>query len=211
MSAELKVSKFDASGKQIGQIELSSESFDADKSRKLISDVSLMYLSNRKEHTAKVKSRNEVLLTGKKPWKQKGTGRARSGSARSPIWVGGGVAFGPKPRDSKYVIPKKLKQAAVRNALWLKMSKGNLMVVSDLPETIKKTKEMLQFLGQFGLKEKVLIVTEKYNRFFYLSARNLLKVAVKSIDEVSVPDFVGAEKILMTEQSFASFQEKLGL
>lgn len=210
MAKELKVIDIrDSQGKNQGTIEVDISSLESEKSKKVVSDVLLMYLSNKKKRTASTKTRSEIDMTNKKPWKQKGTGRARSGSARSPIWVGGGVAQGPRPRDVYFEIPRTLRKKALKDALLLKIKDGSVTVIDELKVEKVKTREMALLLKSFGFEKSVLVITDGVDKNLVLSVRNIPKVAAMTVEDLNPLDVVKAEKLLFTKDAFEKISKKI--
>jgi len=176
-----KIAVLDAlTGEVKKEIEVSSKVFEAPIHKAVVHQAVVAHLANARQGTACTKTRGEVRGGGRKPWRQKGTGRARHGSIRSPLWVGGGVVFGPKPRDYDQRLPKKMRRLALRAALTSKFKEGNIIVLDNLTiEAPPKTKKVLSFLNKLGIgDQKTLIVVEAKDEILYKSARNLPNVDV---------------------------------
>ncbi len=156
-----------------------------------------------------MKNRSAVRGGGRKPWRQKGTGRARQGSIRSPQWRGGGVVFGPTPRSYSYKLPKKVRRLAMKSVLSEKVASNNLVAVEGLSFDAPKTKEFKQVLANLTIDSKVLVVLESENDFAALSARNLPKVSVVTADNISVLDIVSNDKMLVTQTALTQIEEVL--
>ncbi len=198
-----------ADGKKLESLEWDLSQFDSAKAERLASDVSLLYLSNQKKRTANTKTRSEVLFTGRKPWKQKGTGRARAGSFRSPIWVGGGVAHGPRPRNVYYDIPRKLRRRALKDALLLKIRDKQVLVIDQFRIEAPKTKEVLKVLKSLQLENiKVLLVMDAYDSSLVLSSRNLEKFRTTTVSDLNVLDLLSGGKLLFTRAAFQAIKGK---
>ncbi len=193
--------------KPVGRVELPSEVFDVAVRRDILHEVVRNHLANRRQGTAATKTRGLVRGGGKKPWKQKHTGKARAGSNRSPLWRGGGVVFGPSPRDYSYKLPKKLKWFALNSALSAKLSDGEIIVVEDLPIVEPKTKNMVSLLKGFGLKNSVLIIVPEKNRALELAARNIPNVDVVRVNELNVYNILTHERLLVTQGSVERMKE----
>lgn len=193
--------------KKVGKINLNPEIFGAPVKGHLIHEVLVNQMANRRQGTAATKSKGMVSGGGAKPWRQKGTGRARAGSNRSPLWKGGGTVFGPKPRDYSYKVPKKVRWEAMNSALSAKVASRDLIVIEkiDLPEP--KTKIMAAILEKLGLKGSLLILTTKDEPFIGMSARNLPGVTVRNIDSLSLYDIVSHKKILLTQDGVKKIEE----
>ena len=168
-----------------------------------------MQRASWRQGTHSVKSRGEVSGGGRKPWRQKGTGRARQGSIRSPQWVGGGRAFGPTPRSYSFKLPRKVRRLALRSALSRKVSQENLLVVDALSFDAPKTQAFKEVLNNLNVNEKVLIVIDKDNTNAVLSARNLENVTVVDQENVNVYDLENNAKVIMTQSALSSVEEVL--
>jgi large subunit ribosomal protein L4 len=192
-----KIDVYNSSKEVVSSVELNPAVFEAPLKEHLFWDVVKMQLANRRKGTVRTKTRAEVAGSGRKPYRQKGTGRARAGSATSPIWVGGGTIFGPKPRDHSYKVPKKVRKAALRSALIKKLSEGKLTVVEgfDIPEI--KTKRFLEIMEKLGLS-KVLIVIAEHDRNLELSARNVPNVKILMAEGLNVFDILKYDTIVVT-------------
>ncbi|KXB35854.1 50S ribosomal protein L4 [Aerococcus christensenii] len=205
--AKLKLFKQD--GSQNGEIEVKDEVFAIEPNETAIFDVILMQRASWRQGTHSVKSRGEVSGGGRKPWRQKGTGRARQGSIRSPQWVGGGRAFGPTPRSYSFKLPRKVRRLALRSALSRKVSQENLLVVDALSFDAPKTQAFKEVLNNLNVNEKVLIVIDKDNTNAVLSARNLGNVTVVDQENVNVYDLENNAKVIMTQSALSSVEEVL--
>ena len=205
--AKLKLFKQD--GSQNGEIEVKDEVFAIEPNETAIIDVILMQRASWRQGTHSVKSRGEVSGGGRKPWRQKGTGRARQGSIRSPQWVGGGRAFGPTPRSYSFKLPRKVRRLALRSALSRKVSQENLLVVDALSFDAPKTQAFKEVLNNLNVNEKVLIVIDKDNTNAVLSARNLENVTVVDQENVNVYDLENNAKVIMTQSALSSVEEVL--
>ncbi|MBI5195416.1 MAG: 50S ribosomal protein L4 [Nitrospirae bacterium] len=184
--------------KPAGSIDLPADIFGAPVNKGLLHAVVRNYLANQRQGTAATKTKGLVSGGGKKPWKQKHTGRARAGSIRSPLWRGGGTIFGPMPRDYSYKLPKKSKWAALSSALSAKFSDGEVVVVEDLPMTGPKTKNLNSVLSGMGLKNVLIVIPDK-NNILALAARNIPQVNVKEVSALNVYDVLRHEKLLFTK------------
>ena len=188
--------------------QLNEAIFGAKTRSHLLHQAVVMQLANRRAGTAATKSKGFVSGGGKKPWRQKGTGRARAGSIRSPIWVGGGTVFGPRPRDYSYRIPRTARREALLSALSLKKRDGKLMVVDKLELDAAKTKIMVQALAELKV-ESALIVIAEANLKIERAARNLPKVKVLRVDGLNVYDILCYEHLILTEQALKRLEERL--
>jgi len=205
-----KVAVYSTSGEQVGEMELSDKVFGEKINEAVIYEVALSQMANARTGTASTKTRGEVRGGGRKPWRQKGTGRARAGSIRSPLWRGGGVIFGPKPRDYSYRLPRKVRRLALRSALSSKVAENNLIVLEDLKFDEPKTKKMVDILKTFDAERKTIVVTEKNNENAYKSTRNIPGVLHRTVDGLSVLDLTTHKKLLITKDAVAHLEEVLG-
>jgi large subunit ribosomal protein L4 len=192
-----KIDVYNSNKEVVSSVELNPAVFEAPIKEHLFWDVVKMQLANRRKGTARTKTRAEVAGSGRKPYRQKGTGRARAGSVTSPIWVGGGTIFGPKPRDHSYKVPKKVRKAALRSALIKKLSEGKLIVMEgfDIPEI--KTKRFLEIMEKLGLS-KVLIVIAEHDKNLELSARNVRDVKILMAEGLNVFDVLKYDSVVVT-------------
>ena len=203
------VALFKQDGSQIGEITLNEEIFGIEPNESVVYDAIIMQRASLRQGTHAVKHRGQVRGGGRKPWRQKGTGRARQGSIRSPQWRGGGVVFGPTPRSYSYKLPRKVRRLAMKSVLSSKVADSNLVVVDGLSFDAPKTKEFKQVLANLTIDTKVLIVLEPGNDFAALSARNLPNVTVVASDNVSVLDVVSNDKLLITQTALTQVEEVL--
>ena len=198
-------------GKAATAAKLPKEVFAVENvSHELLKQAYTAYLANGRLGTATTKTRGEVRGGGRKPWRQKGTGRARHGSIRSPIWVGGGVVFGPKPRDYRQSMPKKARRAAMRSALSAKVRDGELIVVDALTLPEPKTKRMAAVLTNLSAERKPLIVLAERDRNVELSARNLPGATTMQAQDLNVYQVLAHHKLVMTKDAVAKLEEALG-
>lgn len=204
-----KINLYKQDGSQNGEIEVKDDIFAIEPNETAIFDVILMQRASRRQGTHSVKNRSAVSGGGRKPWRQKGTGRARQGSIRAPQWVGGGRAFGPTPRSYSYKLPRKVRRLALRSALSRKVSQDNLVVVDALSLDAPKTKEFKNILENLNVNEKVLVVVDKDNTNAHLSARTLNNVTVVDEDNVNVYDLENHVKVLMTQSALSNVEEVL--
>lgn len=203
-----KVALYNIKGEQVGELELKDEVFGIEPNEGLIHEVVVMQLANRRVGTASSKTRSEVAGGGRKPWRQKGTGRARHGSIRSPIWKGGGITFGPKPRSYKYTMPKKAKRLALKSALSSKVKDGKIVVLDSLEMQQPKTKEMAKILDAFKIN-KALVVTSEVDQAVVRSARNIPGVTPTHASGINVYDLVNHDKLVITKDAVAKVEEVL--
>ncbi|MFC0190570.1 50S ribosomal protein L4 [Fictibacillus aquaticus] len=204
-----KVALFKQDGTQAGDIELNESIFGIEPNKSVLFDAVIMQQASQRQGNHDVKNRSEVAGGGRKPWKQKGTGRARQGSIRSPQWVGGGVVFGPTPRSYSYKLPKKVRRLAIKSALSSKVIDNDLIVLEGLAFDAPKTKDMKAVLTNLSADRKALVVTGDYNDFVALSARNLPGVTVVTANGVSVLDVLKHDKLVMTRDAVEKVEEVL--
>jgi large subunit ribosomal protein L4 len=193
---------FDSNGKKIDTVELDKNVFNGDINKVLLYQSITMYRANQRRGTASTKTRADVRGGGKKPWKQKGTGRARFGSIRNPLWRGGGIAFGPHPRDFRYSLPKKMKRAAFISSLNAKLKNRKILASEEESANEPKTKSFVKrFKGINIKKERVLFLVEKIDKNLYLASRNIKKLTLKKINEATAFDVLSNEHIVMTKKA----------
>lgn len=203
-----KVTLYKQDGTENGQIELNDAIFGIEPNESVVFDAVIMQRASMRQGTHAVKNRSQVRGGGRKPWRQKGTGRARQGSIRSPQWVGGGVVFGPTPRSYAYKLPKKVRRLAIRSALSMKAAEDQIKVIEGLSFEAPKTKAFKDILTNLNLG-KTLVVLEGDNDNAYLSARNLPNVKVIDEHNVNVLDVVNYDTILITKQALETVEEAL--
>ena len=194
----------------VGEFELPAVIVDQPQREHLLYEVVKMQLANRRSGTAATKTRSQVRGGGKKPWRQKGTGRARAGSNRSPIWVGGGTTFGPQPRSYAYRLPRSARKAALRSVLALKLRQEELVVVDAIEFSQPKTKQMVGLLSQLDMGSSVLIVLAEADVNVQKSARNVPGVKVLLSQGLNVYDLLRYRKILFTRTGLQQVSERLG-
>lgn len=202
-----KVPVYNMEGNQVGEIDLNDAIFGTEVNEPLLHQAVVAYEANKRQGTVSTKTRTEVRGGGRKPWRQKGTGRARHGSTRSPIWVGGGVTFGPKPRDFRQGLPKKVRRAALRSALSAKVNTGDIIVLDNLSLTEAKTKVMAGVLEKLGATDTTLIVTEERDQNVMLSTRNLPGVALTQAAGLNAYDVLKHRKLVITKDGVAKVEE----
>ncbi|WP_456385551.1 50S ribosomal protein L4 [Desulfolithobacter sp.] len=196
------------SGEKVGEVELSDKLFSVEVNPGVLHEVVCMQRANRRAGTACTKTRGEVRGGGAKPWRQKGTGRARAGSRRSPIWRGGGTTFGPKPRDYSYKLPKKVRRLALRMALSARLSEGNLVVVDDFKMEVPKTREFVKVMNNFKFDD-CLVVAQEENANVRLSARNAVGYKVLPVAGLNVYDILKYSKLMLEQSTLAQLEERL--
>ncbi|MGX4644697.1 MULTISPECIES: 50S ribosomal protein L4 [Holzapfeliella] len=203
------VNVLDQTGKNAGQLELNEQIFGIEPNESVLFDAVIMQRASLRQGTHSVKNRSAVRGGGKKPWRQKGTGRARQGSIRSPQWRGGGVVFGPTPRSYAYKLPKKVRRLALKSALSQKVAGEDMVVVDQLSFDTPKTKEFANFLNNVKVDTKVLVVVDSENKNAALSARNLENVTIIPAEGLNVLDIVNNQKIVLTKAAVQSIEEVL--
>ena len=204
-----KVTLFKQDGTTNGEIELNSENFGIEPNENVVFDAVIMQRASLRQGTHAVKNRSAVSGGGRKPWRQKGTGRARQGSIRSPQWRGGGIVFGPTPRSYSYKLPKKVRRLAIKSVLSQKVLDNKLVVVEALQFDAPKTKEFAQVLSNLNVDTKVLVVVESSNDFALLAARNIPNVTIVDETDVTVLDVVNNDKLLFTKAALSKVEEGL--
>ncbi len=206
-----KVDVVDLNNKKVGEVELADAVFGAPVNEALLYESVRHYLAGKRAGTHKVKTRHEVAGSGKKLWKQKGTGRARMGSVRSPIWRHGGTVHGPVPRDYSYNLPRKMQLGALRSALTAKLNDGELKVVESFQFSDPKSKGVRGALNRLEAKRKVLLVDNGENRNLSLGARNLAGVTLLASHSVNVYHLLGHDRVLMSKPAAEKLSEALAL
>ncbi len=201
-----KANLYNMSGKKVGDMDLSEAVFGIEPNTFVVHDVVKNHLANCRQGTQSALTRAEVSGGGKKPWRQKGTGRARQGSTRAPQWTHGGIVFAPKPRDYSYTLNKKVKRLALKSALSAKAAEGNVLVVDELNLDAVKTKEMQKFLDAVEARKAVLI-TPEVRETVYKSARNIPGVSTTTATILSVYDIVNANQIIVDKAALAVIEE----
>ncbi len=202
-----KVALYDMSGAQIGELELNDSVFGIEPNQAVMYDFVKMQLANKRVGTSSTKTRAEVKGSGKKPWRQKGTGRARVGSRRNPVWTGGGIVFGPKPRDFSYRLPRKVRKLAMKSALSSKVLENNLIVVDQLSFDEPRTKQMVATLQALNSSKKTLVITADGDANITKSARNIPGVKPLRVDYINVYDLLKYDTLLITKDAVAKVEE----
>ena len=204
----MKLDVLDNKGKSVEKIEVSDLVFGAEPNTTVMAQYLRVFNANQRQGTSSSKDRSQVRGGGRKPWAQKGTGRARAGSIRSPIWVGGGVAHGPKPKSWNLSLPKKLRKTAIVSALSLKASKGQVMVLNDLSMKAPKTKEIAELLKTLKLRGKTLLVLDKRDVNILKSASNIEKLNVSLSENLNGFDLVATQDVLFLKNAVVAVSEK---
>jgi len=205
-----KVSVLSQTGASVGEIELNDAIFGIEPNEAVLFDAIVAQRASLRQGNHKVKNRSEVAGGGRKPWRQKGTGRARQGSIRSPQWRGGGIVFGPTPRSYAYKLPKKVRRLALKSALSAKVLEQNFVVLDALTFDAPKTKDFKAVLAALEINKKALFVTAELNENVALSARNIPGVTVLTANGINVLDLVGHEKVVFTKAAVEKVEEVLG-
>jgi large subunit ribosomal protein L4 len=205
----MKITVQDTKGKQQGELEVRFTLIENSKGEQAVHDAVTAYRAAQRSGTACTKTVGEVRGSNKKPWRQKGTGRARAGSVRSPLWPGGGVVFGPKPRDFSKKINKKTRQLALRKALSERLKAGDVVVVDDLNLSAPKTKEMLAVLKALKLDGTTLIVQSGINKNLTLASRNVPDLSITTSDKLNTYDVLRPDKLVFTKSSFEQVEARL--
>jgi len=203
------VALYKQDGSQNGNVELNADIFGVEPNENVVFDTILMQRASLRQGTHAVKNRSAVRGGGKKPWRQKGTGRARQGASRSPQWVGGGVVFGPTPRSYSYRLPKKVSRLALKSVLSQKVLDESFVVVDGLAFDAPKTKEFAAVLAGLNVTTKTLVVLEDDNVTAALAARNLTNVKVIPAKGLNVLDIADADKLVITQPALSQVEEVL--
>lgn len=203
--ANLKV--MDQNGKDSGEVTLNDKVFGIEPNDNVVFEAIIRQRAGKRQGTSKVKNRSAVRGGGKKPWRQKGTGRARQGSIRAPQWRGGGTVFGPTPRSYAYTMPRKQRRLAIKSVLSQKLIDNDLIVLDKLTMSAPKTKELVSMLNSLNADGKVLIVTDDNN--VQLSVRNLAKVKAVPVNGLNVEDAVNYGKLILSQDAVKKIEEVL--
>lgn len=204
------VTLYNQAGNNVGELTLNESIFGIEPSQQALYDVVKAQRAAMRQGTHKVKTRSEVRGGGRKPWRQKGTGRARQGSIRSPQWVGGGIVFGPSPRDYRFKVNRKVRRLALKSALSLKVINQKFFVLDQLNLENAKTKAMVEVLKNLSLEGKVMLVLPELNATILLAARNIPGVTVTTVEQASVYELMSARTILTTQDGIKKYEEVLG-
>ncbi len=198
---------YDIKGKKVSSVDLKEEIFGIEPNEAVVHSVLVNYLANQRQGTQSTKTRAEVRGGGRKPWKQKGTGRARQGSIRATQWIKGGIALGPKPRSYKYRVNKKEKQLAIKSLLSSKVLENDLVVVDKFDFKEIKTKQMADAMRNLKVEEKALIVLPSNNEVVQKSARNLANVTTSSVNTINVYELLKNKKLVVTVDTIKKLEE----
>ena len=206
----LKVKVYNQEGAEVKDLELNEAVFGIEPNKQALFDMVLLQRASLRQGTHKVKNRTEVSGGGKKPWRQKGTGRARQGSIRAPQWRGGGVVFGPTPRSYKFKLNRKVRRLALKSALSTKIIDNEFMALEAIKFDAPKTKEMVKVLANLDAPTKTLIVVDEIDENVARSANNIPGVKLLNARRVNVYDILNSDKLIMTEAAIKSVEEVLG-
>ena len=202
-----KVTVFDMGGKSVGEMELAETVFGIEPNASVLHDAVVNYLANQRQGTQSTLTRAEVRGGGRKPWKQKGTGRARQGSIRAPQWIHGGIALGPKPRDYSYSLNKKVKRLAIKSAFSSKALENNIVVVDKIVLEGFKTKPVVEMLKALGATRKALIVLPNSDSVIVKSAKNIPGIKTASVNTLNVYDILNCDKFIVVQEAVSKIEE----
>ena len=202
-----KMDVYDVEGKKVSTVDLKEEIFGIEPNEAVVHSVLVNFLANQRQGTQNTKTRAEVRGGGRKPWRQKGTGRARQGSIRAPQWIKGGIALGPKPRSYKYQVNKKEKRLAIKSCLSSKVIENQLVVIDELPFKEIKTKEMAKTLTNLKVEGKTLILLPEKNETVQKSARNIEGVKTSLVNTINVYDLLKYKNLIITLDTVKKLEE----
>lgn len=205
----MKLTVKDSKGKAQGELEVKFPLVEGGKGTQAVHDVVVAFRAAQRSGTACTKTMGDVAGTGKKPWRQKGTGRARAGSFASPLWRGGGVVFGPKPRDFAKKVTKSTKQLALRKAFTERLKAGEVVVVDDIKLTAPKTKDLIAVLSAVETQGTVVVVLAESSKNLELAARNLKYVTLHTSDSLNTYEVLRVDKLLFTRSAYEKFEQRL--
>lgn len=205
-----KATLFNAEGVQVGDVDLREDIFGVPVNEHVLHQAVVRHLANQRSGTAATKGRGEVQGTGRKPWRQKGTGRARAGSIRSPLWRGGGITFGPKPRCYKQALPRKMRRLALKSALSDRAEEGAVVVIEDFQLEVPKTKEAVKLLQSLDAAGNTLIITGEEDLQLKRAMRNIPGVCLTLVDQMNTYDVLAADKVIITQEALTRIGEVLG-
>lgn len=201
-----KIDVLNVEGKKVDELELNELVFGVDVNDVVVHSALVNYLANQRQGTQSTKTRAEVRGGGRKPWKQKGTGRARQGSIRAPQWIKGGIALGPKPRSYKYAIPKKIRQLAIKSVLTSKVQEGKMIVLDSLELNEIKTKNMVKILNTLDANKALVMLSEK-NLNVQASSRNIENIKTTLVNTINVYDLLKYTKLVITKDAVKKLEE----
>ena len=202
-----KVAVYNIEGATVGELELNKDIFDVEINEALLHQAVRMQLANKRQGTQSALTRAEVRGGGAKPWRQKGTGRARHGSIRSPIWIKGGVVFAPKPRDYSFKMPKKMRRQALKSALTSKVKNDEILVLDSLELAQPKTKEMVKVLKNLGVNGKALVVLPEKDEVVARASGNIQGIKLASVNTLNVYDILNYDKFIITQEAVQKVEE----
>lgn len=202
-----QVTVFDMTGKNVGEMNLSDAIFGITPNATVMHAAVVNYLANQRQGTQSTLTRAEVSGGGRKPWKQKGTGRARQGSTRSPQWIHGGIALGPKPRSYSYALPKKVKRLALKSAFSSKVIDNDFIVIDNIEVEGFKTKTVVDMLSKLGVGKKALIVMQEKNEMLIKSAANIPGVKTALVNTINVYDILNCDKFIVAKSALEKIEE----
>ncbi len=202
-----KLDILNVSGQKVGEFELDDNVFGIEPNESVLHAAVKNYLANQRQGTQSAKTRAEVRGGGRKPWRQKGTGRARQGSIRAPHWVGGGVVFAPKPRDYSYKLPKKVKRLAMKSAFSSKVINGEIIILDELSMDAPKTKDMISILKNINAEKKALIVTSNKDENVVKSANNIPGIKTALVNTINVYDILNHTTFIVTKEAAQKIEE----
>jgi large subunit ribosomal protein L4 len=205
-----KAALYNAEGVKVGDVDLRDDVFGVPLKEDLLHQAVVRHLANQRTGTAATKTRGQVRGGGRKPWRQKGTGRARVGSIRSPLWRGGGTIFGPEPRSYQQAMPRKMRRLALKSALSARADEGNLIVIEELQIPEPKTKEAVKLLQSLDVTGSALLVVHEEQPNVFRSVRNIPGVNFQLVDSLNVYDVLAADRVIMTREAVAKVEEVLG-
>ncbi len=200
------VGLFNIEGKKVGDVTLNEKVFNVEVNKAVLHQVVVAQLANKRQGTQSAKTRAEVRGGGIKPWRQKGTGRARQGSIRSPQWAGGGIVFAPKPREYRVSLPKSMRRVAIKSALTSKVMENEMFVIDSLEFDAPKTKTMVTMLKAFDVT-KALIITAESNENVYKSGRNVKGIQVMPVNNINVYDLLKYDNLIITQDAVSKLEE----
>jgi len=206
---EFSVPIYNMEGKEVGSFPLNKKLFTGKVNKGLLYQAVLMYNANRRQGTASTKTRGEVSGGGKKPWRQKGTGRARAGSTRSPLWRHGGTVFGPKPRDYSYSVPKKIKKGALLASINSKLRESKIIGIDSADIAEPKTKKFQAVLDALKLKGKSLFVLDNIGENVRRASRNIREVSLKNLNDFNAMDVLACEKVVLSKAALEKLDGRL--
>lgn len=204
----MKIDVFDINGKSVEQLTLSKEVFGIEPNKEVMAQYLRVYNANQRQGTSSTKTRGEVEGTGKKPWKQKGTGRARVGSSRTPLWRHGGITHGPKPKDWSLDLPKKIKKLAIVSSLSAKFASHNLKIVNKIDLEKPKTKEISTMLKALGVAGKTLLIMDARSESLLKSSANIKNLNTALVSNLNAYELLNAKNVLFLKDAILKVQEK---